>query len=313
MSEEGRSCPADYQYDPSVLARPVELTADTLYIIGGLYGNRPALRTVCTMAAQEQDQIRIVFNGDFNWFNVDPVSFEEVNQVVLRHMALRGNVETELAAEQYKAGCGCGYPDWVGDDEVARSNAMLRRLRDTVRAFPDLRVRLSRLPMHLVAQVGDVRLAIVHGDATALNGWGFSWERLRDASYLPWVHTCFRQAAVRIFASSHTCLPVLREYESEGLRCVIVNNGAAGMPNFAGSKYGVGTRISIRPHSDPLYYRVIDNIFIEAIRIPYDCVAWDEEFLTHWPVGSPGHESYFRRMVEGPDFRLEQASPDHCV
>ena len=33
------------------------------------------------------------------------------------------------------AGCGCGYPDSVGDAEVARSNAILAQLRETARGF----------------------------------------------------------------------------------------------------------------------------------------------------------------------------------
>ena len=41
---------------------------------------------------------KLVFNGDFNWFNADAMAFEGINRVVLQHVALRGNVETELAA-----------------------------------------------------------------------------------------------------------------------------------------------------------------------------------------------------------------------
>ena len=40
---------------------------------------------------------RLVFNGDFHWFDADPAAFARVQQQVLEHEALRGNVETELA------------------------------------------------------------------------------------------------------------------------------------------------------------------------------------------------------------------------
>jgi hypothetical protein len=39
----GRICPVDYRYHPSTFARGAEFCADTAYVVGGLYGNRPAL------------------------------------------------------------------------------------------------------------------------------------------------------------------------------------------------------------------------------------------------------------------------------
>ena len=35
----GRVCPVDYTYSPAVFARAPDLTAETLYVVGGLYGN----------------------------------------------------------------------------------------------------------------------------------------------------------------------------------------------------------------------------------------------------------------------------------
>jgi len=171
MSAAGRSCPLDYRYAPEVLARPAELEAKTLYVIGGLYGNRPALEAVLTLAENEPGPVTLVFNGDFNWFNVDLQGFQSINEAVLKHCALRGNVETELAREEAGDGCGCAYPDWVDDATVARSNAIMRCLRETARQCPELRERLSALPMHSVAQVGGLRIGIVHGDAESLAGW----------------------------------------------------------------------------------------------------------------------------------------------
>src|SRR6266540_1205226 len=146
----GRSCPRHYRYSPAVFARAADLKAQSLYIVGGLYGNPFALDAVLAMARRES--AALVFNGDFNWFNVDPAEFERVNEVVLQHVAMRGNVETEMAGEDSGAGCGCAYPEWVGDAEVERSNKILRRLRETARGFPDLCARLGGLPMHLVAE-----------------------------------------------------------------------------------------------------------------------------------------------------------------
>ena len=46
MDPRGRSCPLAYRYQPEALAQPAQLEPDTLYVVGGLYGNLAALRTV---------------------------------------------------------------------------------------------------------------------------------------------------------------------------------------------------------------------------------------------------------------------------
>ena len=144
----GRSCPLTYRYSPLVLAREPELVADTVYVVGGLYGNPFALKAVLQLAGDERGSTALVFNGDFNWFNVDRPGFSAINEEVLRHRATRGNVETAFA-EAANAGCGCAYPDWVDDGEVERSNAIMRELKETAEAFPILRQRLAALPMYL--------------------------------------------------------------------------------------------------------------------------------------------------------------------
>ena len=166
----GRGCPPHYRYAPSDLGRSTELAAETIYVIGGLYGNSPALDQVTALAAGERRPALLVFNGDFNWFNIDRTGFESLNRRVLEHIALRGNVETELASDSDLAGCGCAYTDFVTDAEVARSNGILQRLRNTASAFSELRTRLGSLPMHATATVGGVRIAIVHGDCESLAG-----------------------------------------------------------------------------------------------------------------------------------------------
>src|SRR5688572_23706908 len=121
-SRPGRTCPVSYRYGPSALAREVDFACETLYAAGGLYGNPFALRTVLELASEEPGPVTIVFNGDFNWFDVDAGTFTAINEAVLAHRAVRGNVETELAEASRAPDCGCGYPDSVGDAEVMRSN-----------------------------------------------------------------------------------------------------------------------------------------------------------------------------------------------
>jgi hypothetical protein len=254
---------------------------------------------------------RIVFNGDFHWFDVDRVAFEVVTNAVLRHPALRGNVETEIAAEDSGAGCGCAYPMDVSDAEVSHSNEILARLRETARGFPELRRRLGDLPMHLTAQVGRARVGIVHGDAGSHAGWGFAQDQLDRPAHRRWIEASFREAGVDVFASTHTCLPAVRRYALEGGDGVVANNGASGMPNFADSRYGLLTRIGTKPYAGPekLYGVEVAGVAVDALRIDYDHERFVERFMASWPEGSPAHQSYFNRISRGTRFAIEQALP----
>jgi len=301
----GRNCPLAYRYSPAVFRRWPEIETETLYVVGGLYGNPFALEAILALAASEPEPPRLVFNGDFHWFDADPGGFARLNARVLEHTALRGNVETELATDDDAAGCGCAYPDWVGDAEVDRSNAIVARLRATARGFPELRARLGTLPMHAVASVGGVRIGIVHGDASALAGWDFSQERL--ARDLGPAAAAFDAAAVRVFASSHTCLPVLQVLATGRGHCVIANNGAAGMPNFLGTHSGLVTRIAIRPRADALYGEWLGPVYVEALAVRYDHARWLAHFDALWPPGSPAALSYRHRITDGPAYEPEQA------
>ena len=307
----GRACPVSYRYAPRVFDREPQLAADALYVIGGLYGNREALEAVTALAGLEPVRPALAFNGDFHWFDIRPEDFAAVNGEVLAHAALRGNVETEVAAEESGAGCGCAYPLDVSDAEVRRSNEILERLRGTARLLPGPRARLGGLPMHLTARVGDARVGIVHGDAASLAGWGFAHDRLDDPSHRRWIGSAFRDAKVDVFASSHTCLPALRAFERDGAACAIANNGAAGMPNFAGTRFGVLTRIATRPYAGPgyLYGVRVAGVHVDALRVDYDHERWMSRFLASWPPGSPAHASYHRRMVEGPRHEVARARP----
>lgn len=309
MMRPGRHCPLHYRYSPRDLAGQAPLQAETLYVVGGLYGNAAALEAVLAMRDAEARPVTLLFNGDFNWFNVDPPGFQAINETVLGHTATRGNVETELAAPTEGAGCGCGYPDWVEDAVVNRSNAISTRLGRTAGAFPGLTRRLGALPMHLRARVGDLSIGIVHGDAQSLAGWGFAEESLRGPERRAEIGREFEHADVRLFASTHTCLPVCQTFELPAGRCAVINNGATGMPNFRGTRYGLLTRISVHParRSEPLYGTRIGAVHVDALPVSYDHAAWMDAFQSSWPPGSPGHAGYYPRIADGPDYSVEQA------
>ncbi|HJW53067.1 MAG TPA: hypothetical protein VJ501_13725 [Burkholderiaceae bacterium] len=311
----GRRCPPDYGYGPRVFARVAELHADVLYVAGGLYGNLPALLEIERMTAHETGSPIIVFNGDQHWFDTEPASCVAVERAVRRHIALRGNVETEASADDLANGCGCAYPESVPDDDVERSNQILERLRAAMRAaeprLPGLRRELAALPMHRVAQVGDARVGIVHGDAWALAGWRFAHDILHaaDANTLQGV---FEQAAVDMFASSHTCLPALRLLDTIAGERVVINNGAAGMPNFRGERAGLVTRIAVEPVPAALagarrYGTEAAGVYIDALTVRYDVAAWDAQFTRLWPDGSAADLSYRRRIIDGPQFTVDDA------
>ncbi len=300
----GRACPVSYRYGPAALAGKPQLEVETLWVAGGLYGNPFALERLVELYEREHGSKALVFNGDFHWFDVASSQFSQIQASIERFAAIRGNVETELAAAAGDAGCGCGYPEWVDDDTVLCSNNIIEKLRKTAMQFPQARAKLAALPMHLVAMVDGERVGVVHGDADSLAGWGFSQEFLSTPEGILAARQAFAKAGVRVFASSHTCLPVLQSFPEER---AIVNNGAAGMPNFRGTHFGLATRISIRPSKNPAYFEKLKHLFVEAVPLEYGARAWEECFLAQWPAGSDAHRSYYGRIVNGPRYAVEQA------
>ena len=300
----GRGCPLSYRYGAAALSGTAQLQVDTLWVAGGLYGNRFALERLLDLYQREPGRKALVFNGDFHWFDIEKSEFKAIDDAVHGHFATRGNVETELARPADGAGCGCAYPEWVDEGTVRRSNRIIERLRATARAFPQLLERLAVLPMHLAAMVGNERVAVVHGDADSLAGWGFSQEVLATEAGRSDAAAAFEHAQARIFASSHSCLPVLQCFP--GGR-VIANNGAAGMPNFRGTSFGLATRISVAPSRAALYGVAAGNLHIEAVPLEYDPAAWTRRFVAQWPAGSDAHRSYYERIANGPRYGMRQA------
>ena len=318
------ACALDERYTPADFRKVAADAAETVYVIGGLYGNVEALHAILRMQEAEARagrRVQLVFNGDHHWFDIDAAAFREVNLVALQNLAIRGNVEAELARPSGD-GCGCNYPAYFNAEYVARSDAIMQRLRATARAAPLLCQGLQALPLFRVLDIGGVRIGIVHGDAERLAGWAFAAERLSplgkccsgDAAVAEptpaaTLQRWFREAEVSAFASSHTCLAHARDLQVDGRQRAIFNNGAAGLPNFAGETFGIVTRISVDPRVPPdsLYGLVLDGVRFDALPVHHDHAAWVRRFLAQWPPGSPAHEAYFRRIVGGPDFHRRDA------
>jgi hypothetical protein len=95
---------------------------------------------------------------------------------------------------------------------------------------------------------------------------------------------------------------------------VLVNNGAAGMPNFGGGRHGVISRIATTPppHGLPVLHTLAWQVggrmlHVAAVALEYDHQRWQERFLADWPPGSAAHASYFGRIAHGPAYTLRQA------
>ena len=304
MSVPGRVCPLRYRYGPAAIARAPERSAEILYVIGGLYGNLPALDAIESMAGAERGPVTLCFNGDFNWFNVDDADFRAVNERVLRHDAILGNVEAEFGVDSDDAGCGCAYPDQVDQGTVERSNQIHAALKRTAARHPDLVARLDALPMIARYRVGQIRIGVVHGDAESLAGWRFDISALDDPGQRDWRADAFARAEVDVFASTHTCLPATRLFD-HGEWKVVANNGAAGMPNASDTSFGILTRIATTAaRCARLYGEELQGTYIDALAINYDDAAWQERFVQNWPEGSPAWLSYFDRITSGPANRL---------
>ena len=100
-------------------------------------------------------------------------------------------------------------------------------------------------------------------------------------------------------------------------RGYVVNNGAAGMPNFAPDTanpsasshlFGLCTRIGVTPSP----HETIDEFqhsgaYVALLPIRYDNALWTAQFLKQWPEGSAAHESYFQRISAGTNFARRRA------
>lgn len=300
---EGRSCPLAYRYSPEALCQePQTVSEDVLYIIGGLYGNPWALDEIEQMALAEErrgHRVKLVFNGDFNWFNASDSLFRSINNRVLDHLVSLGNVDHELALPSAGAGCGCAYPDFVDHGVVERSNRIMERLQAVACEHPDIQRRLSLLPRYRCLIFGGLKVLVVHGDPESLAGWGLAHEAFASGSgerLSDW----FRATGADVIASTHTCLPVLWTGRVDERARLVVNNGSAGMGNLRADSRGLITRIAITsPVTEPVAGAEQGGLHVSLMPVDYRLEQWLPEFDRLWPAGSPAAVSYRNRLVHG--------------
>ncbi|WP_394241993.1 hypothetical protein [Halopseudomonas laoshanensis] len=293
--QAGRNCPLDYRLPADSFAREPLFDCQTLYVVGGLYGNRQALHALEKRLAAEPDA-RAVFNGDAHWFDLDADVFADIEARLAAHTVLRGNVETELGRPgNDDAGCGCAYPDSVDDQTVARSNQIHARLSGTVAQLPGMAAQLADRPATALVSVAGRRIAITHGDEESLAGWHCARTALATAARQQALQDWMAAHALSVLATSHTC--------AAAALCkpdfAVINNGAAGMPNFNNGRYGLVTRISTQPHPSALYRAELDGLVIEAVPLSYNHAQFIDEFDRQWAADSPAALSYRERVMRG--------------
>lgn len=296
----GRNCPLDYRLPPESFAGEPLYDCQTLYVIGGLYGNRQALTALEKRLAAEPGA-RAVFNGDMHWFDVDPAVFADIEARLAAHTVLRGNVETELGRpDDNAAGCGCAYPGDVADRTVEWSNQIHARLSDTVRNLPGMAAQLADRPATVLVSVAGKRIAITHGDETSLAGWNCARSALASPARQQALQAWAAKHRISVLATSHTCAPAALAVPGLAVpKLAVINNGAAGMPNFDNGRYGLVTRIATQAHPSAVYRAVLDGLFVEAIALNYRHDAFIGEFDRQWPEDSPAALSYHSRLMQG--------------
>lgn len=307
---EGRSCPLAYRYRPeSLCEEPIPVPEDVLYIVGGLYGNPHALDEIERMALAEERQghrVRLVFNGDFNWFNADDALFRNINNRVLSHTVSLGNVEYELAHPNAEAGCGCAYPDFVDQDVVERSNRIMARLQAVAGKHPDIQHRLALQPRYVCLIFGGLKILVLHGDPESLAGWGLAHESFSAANETD-LDVWLGATDADVIACTHTCLPVLWSGVVEGRGRTVVNNGSAGMGNLRSDPRGLITRIGLsRPATEPVAGCESAGLHVSLLPVAFDAAAWSRQFDELWPAGSDAAASYRQRILNGTSLTPEQ-------
>lgn len=297
-SREGRACPRDYRLPQQLFSADPLLRCETLYVAGGLYGNPFALTALDRLVGGEAEDCLVLLNGDMHWFDRSLEDFQDIERRTASYVRLAGNVERELCRRQdVGVGCGCAYPSCVSDAAVGRSNSIHALLKETFLEDKLLRERMEGRPAAAVVDVAGRKVGVTHGDEKLVGGWQCSREALRDMRRQEELGSWMERNRIDVFASSHTCAPAALRLA----KGAVINNGAAGLPNFRSQKYGLAIRISTIPAREALFGAECEGLFVDAVPLRYDHKAFLKWFDALWPTASPAATSYRDRIANGPD------------
>lgn len=309
MNIPGRTCPSDYGIDSSIFKdTSKDKSLKLIYVVGGLYGNYEAIIALDKLAKSEKTSPTIIFNGDIHWFDVNFEDFYNVEDY-LENMEYEtiltlGNVEAEIIREtDINVGCGCSYPECVDNGSVERSNRMHSMMKANIRKNNDMVKRLKSRSKAIVVEINGLRVVVCHGDEKSLAGWMCSRENLSEKTRQEDLKYWFTENNIDVIACTHTCSAAAYCDENKA----VINNGAAGMPNFKGQKSGLISRISKEPNPKAIYRSKIKDVYIEAIPLEYDYDKFIKWFDSKWGPGSDAQVSYRDRIVKGTDDQIKDA------
>ena len=306
FKDAGRACPIDYHLDERIFTDDPQVACETLYVVGGLYGNPFALDAIQEMAAAEATEPLVVLNGDIHWFDKTAENFMVIESRINRPgwIPLVGNVEAELRRQtDIGVGCGCAYPSCTSDASVSRSNRIHRMLSMAVHEHPECKEPLIGRPAAMTVDVAGVKVGITHGDEKLIGGWDCSRDSLQDPLRQDELSQFMKKAGIGVFATTHTCAAVGIELES-GL---MINNGAAGLPNFEGQHFGILTRIATTPAAESVFGARWGQLYVDAVPVRYDHDTYLTWFDALWEPLSPAAVSYRGRIVNGDAARISEA------
>lgn len=311
----GRSCPIDYVLTEDMFIENEVSDYNTIYVVGGLYGNIFALEEIENIVKNGRkngEKSILVFNGDSHWFDKCEDTFFMVEKKIMNFITMQGNVEAEMTRDtDIGVGCGCAYPSCVDDATVERSNRIHAELKKITDANLEIKERMKERPKVKVLKMGNIKICITHGDEKLLGGWGCSVDSLSNESRRKELKGWMDSKGISIMAVSHTCSPVFWGYEVEKNKyeseISVINNGAAGLPNFCDGRYGIITRISESKSDKAIYRTKVREVYVEGIAVKYDNEKFIKWFDKVWPTGSPAEISYRDRIVNSTDVSLKSA------
>lgn len=139
-----------------------------LMVIGGPYSNLEATQAILREAARREiPPDRIICTGDVVAYGGDPAATVELIRNADCHVVM-GNCEESLAAGA--ADCGCGFPAGSACERLSAawfSYAMAELGNDAL-------AWMAGLPLRIDVEIGDCRLAVVHGGVDRINQFIFA-------------------------------------------------------------------------------------------------------------------------------------------
>ena len=213
-----------------------------------------------------------------------------MNETVLAHSATLGNVEAELQGDS-GAGCGCAIPQGWTTPPWSAQTSIMARLRETAARFPDLIARLASLPKVRTFEIGGMRVGILHGDPESLAGWGLAREALAPelTECAPAVTTpesvvarWFTEANVRVYLSSHTCLPVMKALTVHRTTLPRGQQRCGRNAQFPGQSLGSDhARVDARRQDQRGRFcgSRIGTLHVDAVPLHYNHPQWSNAFL----------------------------------